>query len=302
MTDKQPVLSSRKGVGSKSSALSVFDFPSFGDFLTAFVQEKKQKDSNFSFTVLARLLKVRSPSLLAMIARGERFPQLDLLAKISEYIKLSEAEAAYVDALVGFQKSKDPATKEKFAERLRILNPSNDRVVLELDAFSYIAQWHHLSILELTNLPHFVESTEVISQWLGTTVSPDMVAQSLELLQRLGLLQRDDSGRLRRTVKILKTPTNIPSASVRLFHKQMMMRAHQAIDRQSVEERIFLGLTIPIAQENLNSAHKRIREFWDAFASEFYQKSSAPDEVYHLGVHLFRVSDSKVKSETKNSG
>lgn len=272
---------------------SIFDFPSFGEFLAALVHVKKQKDGVYSFAVLARLLKIKSPSLLAMISRGERFPQLDLLAKLSEHFRLSESESAYAEALVGFQRAKDPKTKARFADRLRILRPTNDRVRLELDAFSYIAQWYHVTILEMLVLPHFVEDPRTICAWLGQTVSPAMVEESLELLLRLGLVARDESGKLVQTSKILKTPPNVPSASVRLFHKQMLMRAHQAIDRQSVDERIFLGLTVPIANSKLGAAHKRIREFWDAFTNEFCINPTAPDEVFHLGCHLFRVTDSK---------
>ena len=269
----------------------IFDHGSFGEWLSATMAARKGKDAGFSYAVLARTLKVRSPSLLAMIAREERFPKHDLVVKLCDYLKLSRAEQNYAEALVNFQKAKDPQTKARYAEKLRIMRPLNERIVIELDAFQYIAQWYHFTILELTQLPAFVEDSYVISSWLGSTVSPEMVQESLSLLQRLKLLHRLPTGRLAKTGERVDMPKNVPSASVRLFHKQMLMRAHQAMDRQSVDERVFLSVTLPVNRKRLAEAQRRIREFREAFANEFVDLNDGPDEVYHLAIQFFRLTE-----------
>mgnify|MGYP001594962487 CR=1 FL=1 len=54
---------------------SVFEFPSFADYFSQLMEAKRGRESRFSYRALARRLGKRSPSLLAMIARGERFPK-----------------------------------------------------------------------------------------------------------------------------------------------------------------------------------------------------------------------------------
>jgi uncharacterized protein (TIGR02147 family) len=277
-----------------ASAGRIFGFASFGAFLGDYVQRRREAERAFSFAVMGRSLKLRSRSLLPMIARGERFPSAELLDRLAAYMGLNADETRYAEALVGFHRSKSVPTRLKHAEVIRVLKPSNDEFVLEIDTLEMISRWHHVAVLELTELPTWREEPTWIASALGPSVTPAMAEESLALLQRLGRLLRDETGRLRKANDVVRTTKSVSGAVVRSFHKQMLTKAHAAIERQPMDERYFTGLSLPIPTAKLGEARRLIAEFRDAFLRQM--GAETPDEVYHLAVQLFRLTPEPIGS------
>ncbi len=267
---------------------SIFAYPNFGEFFAAQIEHQRQKNPAFSCRALARRLG-RSPSLLTMIARGERMPQTDLVQELAGPMGLSDPEREYAETLVNFQRAKSVPARQRFASKLRQLKPANDDLLLTLDQFEMIANWYHLTVLELTQLPGFVEDLGQISRYLGLTVTPDMVRESIELLLRLGLAARDEKGRLYKVKNVVHTPRNIPSAAIRTFHRQMMMRAHQAVERQSVKERYLTASTLTVPASKLPEVMAKIAAFREQMLADLREAKDA-NEIYQLNIQFFRAT------------
>jgi hypothetical protein len=84
---------------------------------------------------------------------------------------------------------------------------------------------------------------------------------------------------------------------VRSFHKQVLQRAHTAVDRQSLSERFFTAMTVSVPRAKIATARKLItqfrEEFWRAMNTE---GDAPPDEVYHLAVQFFRSTENPIQA------
>lgn len=271
---------------------SIYTYGSFGEYFSHYVRHRKTAGGGrVSYRAMARRLRLKSPSLLAMIARGERHPTPAMLHKLCDYMQLSGPEARYAEALVGFKRARDIEEQLRCARELRRLKPANSELVLELETLEMIAKWYAVVILEMTRLPDFKPDAEWISRRLGATVSAEMARETLATLERHGLLEKDKRGRVRKVAEVVRSTVNLPATAIRSFHKQVLLRAHQAIDRQTVQERYFTTLTLPVPKSKIAQASKLIGQFRDEFMRQISEDGDTPDEIYHLAVQFFRATD-----------
>ena len=272
----------------QETSVSAFEYASFDALLRAYVSRRQKSKPQFSLRGMAKQLRMKSPSLLAMIARGERLPRPDLARRIMRHMSLKPREMDYVTTLVAFRRARETEEKLLLAERLSALKPANADVTVEIDALQLIARWHHIAICEMTRLKDFSPNPDFISSRLGRLVTPEMAAESLALLQRLGILVLTDDGMLVKSADVFRSPPGVPSTAVRAFHKQMLLRAGDAIDRQTPAERLVSGVTLAVCEADLPAARQMIVDFREEFTNRFGKPRA--DQVFHFAAQFFRVT------------
>jgi uncharacterized protein (TIGR02147 family) len=272
-----------------AAAPSIFAYRSLGAFLSAHMAWRRDANPKFSYRYLVKRLKLKSTSAVAMIATGKRLPTPKFLAQLFAELELGAAELAYAEALIALAKAKGDEERQLYLDKLDQLRPAEAPATIALDAFEFIAKWHNIAVLEMVELSDFVAEPAWIAARLGGAIDAAQAAASLELLQRLGLLARDDDGKLARTAAAFSTPFNVPSAAIRHYHGEILDLAKQALHGQAVNERFFAGTTIPMAVESLPEAERLVAECRRKLA-RLAQKPGERQEVYHFSVQLFRLT------------
>ena len=97
-----------------------------------------------------------------------------------------------------------------------------------------------------------------------------------------------------RGLKVAKGKTHtgngIPSAAIKNHHRGMVHQASQAIDEQSVEERILQGLTLNIDKEkDKEEAFSDIMKFIQDFNSK-YRNDEDGESTYQLNIQFFELA------------
>ena len=85
------------------------------------------------------------------------------------------------------------------------------------------------------------------------------------------------------------TGEEIPSNAIQRYQKQLIAKATQAIDTQSVNERDVSSLMISIRQKDLPKFKQKIREFRKDINEEAESIIQGRDQVYCLSVQLFSL-------------
>jgi uncharacterized protein (TIGR02147 family) len=97
----------------------VFDFQSFSKFLASYMTFRKSMRPSFSYRLLGRMAGIRSQSLVAMIALGQRLPSNEALEKLMRALDFSDREAEFARLLVARDRAKDDHLKSYYSQRLR---------------------------------------------------------------------------------------------------------------------------------------------------------------------------------------
>jgi uncharacterized protein (TIGR02147 family) len=242
----------------------------------------------------AKRLGYRSPRTVAMVLKGQRLPSSHLIQALSADIGLTAPGRRYLELLVKkrrWEKAKRPV--DAIERELDEIIPRHVHD-LKLDslAFSLISNWYCLVISRLMGAEGVEPDAKGIARQLRGKVTPGQVRDTLKALVRLGVAVIDpDSGRIRLPNPdfSITTQTDIPSASIRRHHSEMLQRALEALEEQPVPVREFTALTLRVDKARMAEMKTWIREFRDRFSGTFGRDRNA--SVYQLNIQLFEHTE-----------
>ncbi|HEY5957808.1 MAG TPA: DUF4423 domain-containing protein, partial [Polyangiaceae bacterium] len=116
--------------------------------------------------------------------------------------------------------------------------------------------------------------------------------RALQTLLALGLLVKDDAGRIRQADALVTTGPGPLGHHVVNYHRAMLERAAAAIEAVPRDEREISSLTLCVSQEMLLDLKERIREFRRELM-QMTELSGTPERVVQLNFQLFPLSVKK---------
>lgn len=161
------------------------------------------------------------------------------------------------------------------------------QIVLELDKFEVIADWYHLAVFELLQIPKISQSLDYLATLLGA--SQTTVREVLERLERLKLLKLQAGGRIKVLKANISIGDTIPSAAVRRFHHQMLKIAQDALDKQNIEERDFAATILQLSENQIPAFKMLIKEFRKNIR-ENLPKPNGKRHLYGFNTQLVRLT------------
>ncbi len=268
----------------------IFDYNNPIDFLNAWLKAAQAQNPRFSLRSWALQLGLGHVAMLSMVLNRKRRFLPSLSSKISQHFlkvgKFNENEARYFDMLVLFTNASSNEESIFYEKILATLRPDQQFSTLTLDHFRVVSDWHHLAIVEMTELKDFNSDPQRISLRLGGNVNEGQVKEAIDRLIRVGLLERDGES-LRKTKTFYATPTDVSNKAIRSFHSQMIGKAITALESQPVEERDITAHMMTISKEKLPVAKAMIRDFRRNLAQ--FLETSQGDAVYQVNIQLFNV-------------
>lgn len=272
-----------------SQATSIKDFVSF--------ELRKTLEHDETLKTLSKKLNLKSPSLLSMVANGKRLPSEAVLEKLFVIWKIGASERKFLRLQLKLEK-KHQKGKEALSlmQEIKKLNPPSGFYKLKLKQIESVRDWHVLVVRALANNPEFKADPQWIAERLRNKISPKQARIALSLLIDRGLLAQDEkTGQIIVCQDFIETTHEIPSEAIRQHHRGMLNRALEALNEQSVAERLFNSITLNFKPEDLEAAKKRIVEFNRAFHDEFGNNNS--ETVYQLNVQLFSHTTPQIGKE-----
>ncbi len=162
--------------------------------------------------------------------------------------------------------------------------PTEAFLELQIDTFRIISDWYHYAILNLIEVRDAKNNAEWFARRLG--ISPLEAHQALLRMKRLGLIKLEGS-HLIRVGKNLKTPNDLADTAIRKYHYQNLRKAEESLDRDSIEQRDFGGITMAIDPSDLSKAKNLIQKFRRQLATAL--NTGKKERVYTFVTQLFPV-------------
>ncbi|MDX9732424.1 MAG: DUF4423 domain-containing protein [Bdellovibrionales bacterium] len=141
--------------------------------------------------------------------------------------------------------------------------------------------------MEHTLTRDFQSDPRFIAKALGLNVV--VTRQAIERLKRLDLLIEDADGRLKASEPFTASPAEVPSEAIRKFHRQILQKALDAVDLQTVGQRDLSSLVLAVGKDDIPEAKRVIKHFRRSFDARF-AKSPKKDSVYCLAIQFFDLT------------
>ncbi|HUP58694.1 MAG TPA: TIGR02147 family protein [Bdellovibrionota bacterium] len=159
-------------------------------------------------------------------------------------------------------------------------------VKLDPDQAAIVSDWYYFAILSLAETRDFQDSPRWIAERLGIDVLTARAA--LERLERLRLLARDASGKLRPGLEYYSAPTEGEFPPVRRCHVQNLEHARKSLELDPIALRDFTSITVATDPARILEAKRRIRRFRRQLSR--YLQGGRKLEVYELCFYVFPLS------------
>lgn len=271
---------------------SVFGYSDYRAYLADHYRHAKDHEYGFSFRVFSKRAGISSSNYLRLVIDGKRNLSPGMAAQFAKGCGLLGAAADFFCELVAYGQATTTADKNRHYEQLLRHRPFRETRKLEPAQADYHSTWYLPAIRELCRRPDFDESPKWVAAELEPSISVREAKQALATLVQLGLLYRDEGGRLKQTDTLVTTGPGPLGHHVFNYHRVMLERAAVALDRIPREEREVSSVTVCVSQEKLVELKRRIAEFRRDLL-QLAEIDNEPERVVQINFQLFPLSKQK---------
>lgn len=275
-----------------AAAPDVFRYVDYRVYLREMYAYLKRTKPQFSYRFFARQAGFSSPNFLKLVIDGKRNLTPASIASFARALRQNAAQRDYFSNLVLMNQA--TSTDERNQHYLRLSRARGYLQVrrIERDQYDYYTTWYAPPIRELIAVEGFREDPAWIAAQLVPAITAAQATRVLKLLERLRLIRRDADGRLVQCAEMISTGPEVKGLAVRNFHRAMIRRAEEALDRFPVDQRHASGLTVSMSAERA----ARITEKLHELRRMLFELMCEPCEgdiataVYQLNLQLFPVT------------
>lgn len=264
----------------------IFDHQDYRAYLRSVLSERHGKNQAYSLRAMARQIGC-APSTLSQILKGARGISPHRALAVALKLGLESDEAEYFHLMVQHSRAANLDARAYCTEKMSRLNPKRTVRDLSADAFKMIADWHHLAILEMSFLHGFRLNPENVATRLSIPVLEARTA--FDRLERLELLEPSTDGTWKRAPGRNLIASQAPSQALRSYHRQTMTKAIDSLETQTPKEKFVGSENLALDSRLLPEANKLTEKYFHDML-RLAESSVKCDEVYHLGVQMFRLT------------
>ncbi len=270
--------------------LSPLSFLDYREYLSAFFEQRKAASPWYSYKLFGDGVGLDQSQVFRILQKNLHVSKR-ALPRFIEYLKLDEKEAEYFEKLVELGRARrESDTRRLFAEVLA-LKGSKSRELRD-DQYELYAKWYHSVIRTLLGFVRIKDDYAALGAMVSPPISAEEARDSVELLNRLGLVERDASGFWKLSGLKLTTGSAYQSKLVRAYQAESMKLAMQSLDIHEKSERDINVMNMALDASAfrdclaiLNTAREEIRAR--------VEKVDSPDRVVRLATAFFPVACSK---------
>ncbi len=269
------------------SLLDVFKYLDFRQFLADFYELKKRR--GYSYRAFSRAAGLGAPNYLKLVISGQRNLTAAMAERFAAACGLSGETASYFERLVAFNQSKTTEERNASYAQLAAFRRYRQAHRLEHAQAAYHEKWYLPAIRELCASPDFRADPRWVASVLRPTIEPVQAKHALDLLLTLGLLTRDEAGRLQQADPVVSTGAETQNMNIRNYHAEMMRRATAAMELFPAAERDISSLTLCVGPAALAQIKQRIKEFRRELL-ELAEGESQRSQALQINFQLFPLS------------
>ena len=268
----------------------IFAYTSYARFLRDWYAERKRRNPKFSYETLSRKAGFKSRSNLIEVSTGKKALTPSRIFGVAKALELGPRESEYFETLVRFNNAGTLKEREFHLARLGNLAGKSPGRVISEGQFAYFSEWHHPVIRELVCMPGFDGELGRLAKTLRPPVTARQAKQSVDLLLRLGLLEKTAQGRYRQADGAIQTEDELSSYIILRYQRENLGLAEEALDTVEPRHRDISTLTAGVSEACFLTLKKEIQAF-RRHLSKIVEKDEGPDRVYQLNLQFFPVSE-----------
>lgn len=278
-------------------AANIFSYLDYRKFLRDVTRNLKAQ-KKFNVRAFAKKAALRSPGYLKMVIDGRRQLSTKTVTKFCRALDLTGREKIYFEKLVTYNQTHNPDLKQSTFDDLMALQPRSSGFILSKKQNRYFSRPYYVCVREMVALKNFREDPHWIAKRCFPKIRPSQAGEAIATLLDLGLLKRDEAGRLMQTENFVATQDHDTEAvEAYHFHEAMLNKARHALGVLPQKERNYYSLTMPLTKKLYEEIIHDFYAFRDSIVNKVNQNCDGFDDVYQINFQLFPVTKKRGEKE-----
>jgi uncharacterized protein (TIGR02147 family) len=243
-----------------------------------------------------------SPAFVVLVISGKRPLSKKASEKILPNLKLRRDESVFFEKLRLADTEKNAELKSEAVLSLKKHRKYKMSSKQESDTFEYLRHWYHIAIKELSTHPDFQDDPKWIQENLSFKVPMKEIRSALKFLEKSEFLIKNKEGRLVPVDKRIYCKQKVLNQSIRSMHDQMLKLALKSIDEIDSSERIVLGVSVLVGDNQIQEIRDVIRRAQVEIAEieeKFDEANDSSGKVYHVELAGFPMTHGKKKAKSR---
>ncbi len=245
------------------STKTIYEYFDFRSFLRAWFESEKARRQRFSKATVSRSLGLPNSRNFFSDILGGRPLSETFQERLIRVLALDRDQARYFRALVEWEQATLPERRESALQIIaEFRRPAG--IVLAAHQMEYFRHWRYGAVRALLDTDDFGDEPGRIGRQLRPRLTSAEARESLRLLERLGLIARNDRGIWKPTDRSISAPEGREDAFVLDLQIQQFDLARQRILSKDGHPRLVATNVISIS----SAGYLRLLERIDKFRTE----------------------------------
>lgn len=266
--------------------IDIFQFTNFRKYLDEYQAARVLTDPDFTRAgacVLLGLPKTRS--YYNDIVKGKKLSSR-MIPKFVEVLGLNKKEAKYFEAMVNMDQAKTATERNTFFEELLKQHPDSHRILNE-DAYEYYNHWYNSVLFTALEVVDVSDDLEPVQKLIFPKVSVGTLKRSLELLERLGFVRKNEDGFWKSCRESVSSGAYNNSDLVRQYQLQCFELSKQALLANNENPSDMGTFTFSVSDDAFKAIAKEIQGLKARVRKIIAQDRKKATGVHQLNIHLF---------------
>lgn len=272
----------------RGSVISVFEYTDYRKFLRDWYRAAKGATS-LSYRAFSKRAGLKSINFFKFVMDGVRNLTEESIGKFAAGLKLNKQETEFFKSLVFYTQAKTHEEKNRRYQNLLRSRKYSQLKPIERDQYEYYATWYHPVVRELVASKDFDGSFGWIAERLSPAITPAQAEKSVEILEKLGFIERTGNGRWKQASALVSTGAELKSHVVHNYHKIVLDLTKRVIDEMPPERRDVSTMTLGVARGRVPELKKLIQNFRQEILKAV-ASDAEPEEVVQLNIQMFPLT------------
>jgi len=280
--------------------IDIFQYTDYRKFLSDFYEAEKKRNPHYSHRYIAQKVGFTSSGFFSKILQEKTNISNDLSLRFAEFLKLKKNEAEYFGLLVFFNQAKSHADKKRWFEKIVAFSKSKVKIV-QVSQYEFFQKWYYVAIRELLAFYKFNGDFQRLGKMIDPPISPAQAKKGILLLEKLGLIKKDENGFYKQTDTLIGAGYDVKSVAINNFQMATLDLAKESIDRFPKDERDVSTLTLSFSKELYNVIHEKLKGFRRDILELVKNDPNAVDRVYQVNFQIFPLSKYHRENSNENA-
>ena len=261
----------------------LFQYHDYRQYLKDYYEEKKKISSYFSYRYIGQKLGL-DHSFIVKILMGKRHIKESHIPSLCNLCKLEGKEAEYFETLVHFTKARSDSQIKLYFEKLMSLKSVKHYNIHE-SQYEYFHKWYYAAIRSALEILPVNENLQELADFLNPSITLQQAEESISLLQKLELIEKDEDGVFVLTKNHLTTVDRWSVVAIKNYQKEVIKMSAESLDRDHKSQRDISTITMAIERDKLPILKEMLKDFREGVINQVDEMDS-PDAVYQLNLQL----------------